>query len=59
MSCHRTLPAACCTRECCGAGVEYWLVKNEWSANWGDEGYIKVAQDHDCAVATEAFFVTP
>lgn len=42
----------------CGAGVEYWLVKNEWSVHWGDKGYIKIAQEHDCAVATEAFFVT-
>eukprot|EP00892_Ulva_mutabilis_P006600 jgi/Ulvmu1/4311/UM002_0032.1 len=40
-------------------GMDYWLVKNEWSAHWGDAGYIKVAQEHDCAVATEAFFVTP
>ena len=39
------------------AGTPYWLVKNEWSAHWGDNGYIKIAREHDCAVATEAFFV--
>jgi C1A family cysteine protease len=24
-------------------GKEYYLVRNSWTANWGDEGYIKIA----------------
>lgn len=39
------------------AGTPYWLVKNEWSAHWGDEGYIKIDRAHDCAVSTQAFYV--
>ena len=36
--------------------MPYWLVKNEWSAHWGDEGYIKVSRKHDCCISQEAFF---
>ena len=46
-----------CVCVCVLAGVPFWIVKNEWSAHWGDGGFIKVAQDNDCGIATEAFFV--
>lgn len=40
-------------------GVPYWLVKNSWSAIWGDKGYIKIAmKDDNCGVTQKAVVVS-
>jgi cathepsin L len=43
-------------------GVDYWLVKNSWSADWGDQGYVKIKRsdsDNDpgiCGIALQPSF---
>jgi cathepsin L len=39
-------------------GGNHWVVKNTWSANWGEDGYIRIArQPADCGIATEPLYV--
>ena len=39
-----------------GAGASgsssYWKVKNQWSASWGEKGYIRIATDSKCGICT-------
>eukprot|EP00397_Hematodinium_sp_SG-2012_P034997 GEMP01037592.1.p1 GENE.GEMP01037592.1~~GEMP01037592.1.p1 ORF type:complete len:529 (+),score=142.99 GEMP01037592.1:332-1918(+) len=33
-------------------GKDYWLVRNSWSTNWGDDGYLKVVRgENDCGIS--------
>ncbi|VAH74504.1 unnamed protein product [Triticum turgidum subsp. durum] len=44
-------------------GEKFWIAKNSWSNDWGDQGYILLAKDvfgptGTCGLATSPFYPT-
>ncbi|XBI51950.1 hypothetical protein VPH35_034400 [Triticum aestivum] len=41
-------------------GQEYWVVKNQWGAGWGEGGYMRLTRGNgnNCGMATHAYYPT-
>ena len=42
-------------------GLDYWLVRNEWGNDWGDNGYCKIARSYGdgyCAINHKPLYPT-
>lgn len=39
-------------------GQDFWIVKNTWSRNWGEDGYLRIArQPDDCGISTQPIYL--
>jgi C1A family cysteine protease len=39
--------------------LDYWKIKNSWSTEWGEDGYVRIARGTNvCGVASYAFTAT-
>lgn len=46
-------------KDATNASLSYWLVRNSWSTNWGENGYIRLQLDENtCGLANEATIPT-
>jgi hypothetical protein len=40
------------------SGERYWLIRNSWATDWGEDGYVRIAHGSNaCGLADQPFFI--
>jgi C1A family cysteine protease len=55
---HAVLATGYGTEKVNDADVDYFLVKNSWGGNWGENGYVKVGTNNQCGICDMASTIT-
>ncbi|KAF7634006.1 Pept_C1 domain-containing protein [Meloidogyne graminicola] len=48
------------TQDCEGKEIKYWIIRNSWGKNWGEEGFVKFRRgENECRIEENGAYAIP